>query len=182
VKAVNAHTLTKKKKKTKKFKETLSACQKAYGNCFLRQGRSADSGIHAIMGHSNVRSVLRNNKETAYGHSEEMRGMLTYGVVLLHDNSRSHTAARTRELLEHFNWELFDRPPYSLDLAASDNHLFTYLKNWLRSQRFNNNEEFKEGGEASLSSQAADFFDTDIQKLIPRHDSYLNSGGDHVES
>jgi hypothetical protein len=32
-----------------------------------------------------------------------------------------------------------------------------------------------------LSSQAADFFDTDIQKLIPRCDEYLNSGGDYLE-
>jgi hypothetical protein len=41
-----------------------------------------------------------------------------------------------------------------------------YLKNWLRSQHFNNNEEF---------------FDTGIQKLIPRYDKSLNSGGDYVE-
>jgi hypothetical protein len=32
-----------------------------------------------------------------------------------------------------------------------------------------------------LSSQAADFFDTGIQKLIPRYDKCLNSGGDYVE-
>jgi histone-lysine N-methyltransferase SETMAR len=68
-------------------------------------------------------------------------GMLTFGEVLLHDNARPHTAARTRALLEHFNWELFDRHPYSPDLASSDFHLFTYLKNWFRLQRFNNNEE-----------------------------------------
>jgi histone-lysine N-methyltransferase SETMAR len=68
--------------------------------------------------------------------------MLTSGVVLLHDNARPHTAARTRALLEHFNWEFFDHPPYSSDLAPSDYNLFTrtYLKNWLRSQRFDNNE------------------------------------------
>jgi hypothetical protein len=34
-----------------------------------------------------------------------------------------------RALLEHFNWELFDHSPYSPDLAPSDYHLFTYLKN-----------------------------------------------------
>jgi histone-lysine N-methyltransferase SETMAR len=55
--------------------------------------------------------------------------MLTSGVVLLQDNARPHTAARTQALLEHFNWELFDHPPYSPDLASSDYHLFTYLKN-----------------------------------------------------
>jgi hypothetical protein len=55
--------------------------------------------------------------------------MLTSGVVLLHNNALSHSAARTRALLEHFNWELFDHPPYNTDLAPSDYHLFTYLKN-----------------------------------------------------
>jgi hypothetical protein len=50
----------------------------------------------------------------------------------------------------------------------SDYHLFTYLKNWLWSQRFNNNEELMEGVKTWLSSQAADFFDTGMQNLIPR--------------
>jgi transposase len=43
-------------------------------------------------------------------------------------------------MLEHFNWELFDHPPYSPDLAPSNYYLFTYLKNWLGSQCFDNNE------------------------------------------
>jgi hypothetical protein len=84
--------------------------------------------------------------------------------MLLHDNARPHTAARTRALLEHFNWELFDHPPYNPDLALSDYYLFTYLKNWLRSQRFNSNEELMEGVKRWLNSKAADFFDTGIQK------------------
>jgi histone-lysine N-methyltransferase SETMAR len=55
--------------------------------------------------------------------------MLTSGIVDLHDNARPNTAARTRPLLAHFDWELFDHPPYSPDLAPSDYHLFAYLKN-----------------------------------------------------
>jgi hypothetical protein len=56
--------------------------------------------------------------------------------------------------LGFFNWELFDHPPYSPDLAPSDYHLFirTYLKNWLGSQRFNNNQELMEGVKTWLSS------------------------------
>jgi hypothetical protein len=84
-------------------------------------------------------------------------------------------------MLEHFNWELFDHPPYSHVLAPSNYHLFTYLKNWLRSQRFSNNEELREGVKIWLSSQVADFFDIGIQKLIPRHDKHLNCGDDHAE-
>jgi histone-lysine N-methyltransferase SETMAR len=98
--------------------------------------------------------------------------MLTSGVVLLHDNARPYTAGRTRALLEHFSWELFDHPPYSPDLALSDYHLFTYLstylKNLLRTQRFNSNEELMEG------------VDTGIRNLIPRY-KCINSVGDYVE-
>jgi transposase len=91
------------------------------------------------------------------------------------------TAVRTRSLLEHFNWELFDHPPYSPDFAPSDYHLFTHLKYWLRSQCFNNKEELMEGVKTWLSSQVADFFDISIKKLIPRYNKCLNSGGDSVE-
>jgi histone-lysine N-methyltransferase SETMAR len=107
--------------------------------------------------------------------------MLTSCVVILHDNPRPHTATRTRTLLEHFNWELYGHTAYSPDLAPSDNHLLSYMKNWLGSQRLSNNEELTEGVKSWLSSQAADFFDTGIQELILRYDKCLNSGGDYVE-
>jgi hypothetical protein len=42
----------------KKFKQTLSFCQKADGNIFLGQERSADGGIHATRDRNKVRSVL----------------------------------------------------------------------------------------------------------------------------
>jgi histone-lysine N-methyltransferase SETMAR len=69
--------------------------------------------------------------------------------VLLHDNVRPHTAARTRALLEHFNWALFDHPPYSPDLVPSNYYLFTYMKYWMGSQRFSN--ELMEGVKTWLS-------------------------------
>jgi hypothetical protein len=81
----------------------------------------------------------RNTKKLHRVIEKKMLGMLTHGV-LLHDRARPHTAAHTLALLEHFIWELFDYPPYRPDLAPSDCHLFTYHENWLRSQRFNNND------------------------------------------
>jgi hypothetical protein len=51
-------------------------------------------------------------------------------------------------------WELYDHLPYSPDLAPRDYHLLTYLKNWLQSQRFNNNDdELMEGVKMWLSSR-----------------------------
>jgi hypothetical protein len=38
-----------------------------------------------------------------------------------------------------------------------------------------------EGVKTWLSSQAADFFDTGAQKLIPQYDNCLNSCSDYVE-
>jgi hypothetical protein len=124
--------------KPKKFKQTFPACQKVDDSCFLGQERSADCGIHAIKDLSNAGSVLRNTQNINHG-------MLISGVMIIHDIGRPHTAARTPELLEHFKWELFDFPPYSPDLAPSNCHLFTSLKNWLGLQRFNCNEELMEG-------------------------------------
>jgi transposase len=88
--------------------------------------------------------------------------MLTSGVVLLHENARRHSAARTRALLEYFNWELFHHPSYSPDLAPREYHRLTYVKNWLRSQSFSNNVELMEGVKTWLSSQEADIIDTVI--------------------
>jgi histone-lysine N-methyltransferase SETMAR len=93
--------------------------------------------------------------------------MLTSNLLLLQDNVRLHTAAHARAMLEHFNWELFDHPPYSLDLALSDYHLFTYLKNWLRSQHFSNNEELVEGFKTWLSSQVTDFCERHAKPYSP---------------
>ncbi|GFX09582.1 histone-lysine N-methyltransferase SETMAR [Trichonephila clavipes] len=73
-----------------------------------------------------------------------MRGILTKGVVLLHDNARPHTARRTAAVLTEFGWELFDYPSYSSDLAPSDFHVFLLLKKLLSSvECFGNDEELK---------------------------------------
>jgi hypothetical protein len=119
----------------------LSTCQKADGNCFLGQKGSAKGGINATKDHNNVRSVLRKtNKKLIRAMLKKRRGMLTYDVVLLHDNACPHTqtAACNQAMLEHFNWELFDHHHYSPDLTLRDYHLFIYL-------RFDNNKELMEG-------------------------------------
>jgi hypothetical protein len=72
--------------------------------------------------------------------------------MLLYDNAHPHTAACTRALLGHFNWELFDQPSYSPDHAPSDYNFFTYLKNWSGPQRV-----LIEGVKTWPSSQVADF-------------------------
>ncbi|KAJ4433766.1 hypothetical protein ANN_16078 [Periplaneta americana] len=109
------------------------------------------------------------------------RGMLSRGVVLLHDNARLHTAASTRELLDQFGWEIFDHPPYSPDLALSDFRLFTKLKDFLGGTRFGSDEDLKKTVNTWLNELAAEEYNTGILKLVNRYDKCLNVGGDYVE-
>jgi hypothetical protein len=69
--------------------------------------------------------------------------MLTSSVLLFHDNARPYTDGCTQALLKHFNLGLSHQPLYSPDLAPGDYHLFTYQKNWLRSQYINNKSSWK---------------------------------------
>jgi hypothetical protein len=43
-------------------------------------------------------------------------------------------------LIKLFNWEIFDHPTYTPDLAPSNYHLFTKMKVWLATERFHTNK------------------------------------------
>ncbi|GBM91291.1 Histone-lysine N-methyltransferase SETMAR [Araneus ventricosus] len=105
------------------------------------------------------------------------RGMLTEGILLLHDNARPHTAAQTRALLNSFGWEVLE-PPFSPDLASSDFHLFRHLKHHLGG---NDDEDVKTAVTSWLLEQAASFYEEGIQNLVLRSDNCLNKLGRFVE-
>jgi hypothetical protein len=105
--------------------------------------------------------------------------MLTKGV-LLQDNARPHTADRTNALIKFFNWEIFDHPSYSPDLAPSDYRLFTKVKVGLGTQRFHTNENLMDGVNNWLHNLATPFFDERLHKLVSRY-KCLNVDGNCVE-
>ncbi|GFV89672.1 histone-lysine N-methyltransferase SETMAR [Trichonephila clavipes] len=109
------------------------------------------------------------------------RGLLTSGVLLLHDNARPHSAINTQNLIISFGWEQIYHPPYSPVLAPSDFHLFRHLKEFLGGKRFDTADEVKKEVQDWLSSQAADVYDLGIKKLVERYDKCLNKYGKYVE-
>jgi hypothetical protein len=137
VKVVNTYTFTKRPKKNlnrrlpaRKLMATIFWERKGVLTVvFMQRGTAVMSQVYCET-HQKFRTAIQNKR----------RGMLTPGVVHLHDNTRPRTAVRNRELLEHFNRELFDHSPYRPDLSPSYYYLITYLKNWLGSQCFNINE------------------------------------------
>jgi hypothetical protein len=99
---------------------------------------------------------------------------------MLHDNARPHTAAATQDPIATFGWEQFVNLPYSPDLAPSDFHVFLQLESFLGGQWFHD-DEVKAAVNTWFASQEESFYDADIQKLVPRYDTCLNNGGNHVE-
>jgi len=112
---------------------------------------------------------------------DKRRGMLTRGVSLLHDNARSHTARLTQDLLVSFGWDIVTHPPYSLDLALSDYHLFNKLKEFLGGQRFSNDEEVQDAVENWLREVERKVYDKGIQKLVLKLQKCIDLNGGYVE-
>jgi histone-lysine N-methyltransferase SETMAR len=134
---------------------------------FLPQGSTVNTGIYC-----------HTLKKLHHAVQNKRQGMLSQGVVMLH--ARPHTATATQDLTTTFDWEQFDHPPYSPDLAPSDFHVFLHLKTFLGGQRFHN-DEVKEPVNMWFASQAASFYDAGIKKLVPHYDKCLNNGGNYVE-
>ena len=101
-------------------------------------------------------------------------GKLSREIVLLHDNTRPHTARQTQALLrEQFHWNIFEHPPYSPDLAPSEFLLFPEMKEHPARKRFANDD--------LKNVAAATWYEEVIQKLVPRYDKWLNIKGNYVE-
>jgi len=74
-----------------------------------------------------------------------------------------------------------DHPPYSPDLAPSHFHLFLHLKKHLAGKKFDEDDEVQEEVTTRFKGLAADFYDSGIQKLVPRLNTRFDNAGDYVE-
>ena len=101
--------------------------------------------------------------------------------ILLQDNARPHTAARTLAKIEDLGWKLLTHPPYSPDLAPSDFHFFGLLKESMKGIHFQTDEEVKAAVSNWLWSQSTEFYAKGIDNLISRWNKCVAKEGDYVE-
>jgi hypothetical protein len=59
--------------------------------------------------------------------------------------------------------------------------LFLNLKKHLTGKKFDDDDEVQEEVMTWFKGQAADFYDSGIQKLVPRFNKCLDNAGDYVE-
>ena len=86
----------------------------------------------------------------------------------MHDNSPAHRALANQKKLVYLGFQYLDHPPYSLDLAPSDYHLFPGLKKQLKGRHFSSDAEIIAATETWLDGQRSDFFLSGLQKLEQR--------------
>jgi histone-lysine N-methyltransferase SETMAR len=83
--------------------------------------------------------------------------------------------------MDGFRAEVSRHPPYSPDLAPGDFHLLLHLKRHLAGKKFDDDVEVQEVM-TWFRGQEADFYDSAIQKLVPRLNKCLDNTGDYVET
>ena len=85
-------------------------------------------------------------------------GKVIKGVLFLHDNAPAHRALAAQKKLAYLGFQCVDHPSYSPDVAASDYHLFSGLKNQLKSRHFSSDAEVISAAETWLDGQTSYFF------------------------
>lgn len=72
---------------------------------------------------------------------EKRPELIENGWILHHDNAPAHRSQICQQTIAEIGCELLAHPPYSPDLAPCDHSLFPELKNQLRGQRFQSDDE-----------------------------------------
>ncbi|KAK3787443.1 hypothetical protein RRG08_025710 [Elysia crispata] len=80
-------------------------------------------------------------------------GLLESGILFQHDNAPVHTARAVTDVLAGYKWELLEHPRYSPDLAPCDFHLFPKMKEHLRGQRFETEEDIIQATKLRLHTE-----------------------------
>ena len=113
--------------------------------------------------------------------TENRRGKLAAGVLLLHDNAPLHKSRVAQAAIRECKFEQLNHPPYSPELAPSDYYLFRNLKSHLRGTRFQDDDELKAATEAWFEDQIDDFYFKGIDCLKEKWAKCIEVKGDYIE-
>ena len=92
-----------------------------------------------------------------------------------------HAARLTSEAIAKMGWEVLPHPSYSPDLAPSDYHLFGFVKDQLRGQRYETMEAIQKAVRQCLRMAGTEFYRRGIFKLPERWEKCVQRSDDYVE-
>ena len=108
-------------------------------------------------------------------------GLLEPGILFHHDNAPVHTARAVTDVLAGYKWELLEHPRYSPDLAPCDFHLFPKMKEHLRGQRFETEEDIIQATKVAIKNLDKCSYVTAFKDWLQRIEKCANNGGCYVE-
>jgi len=141
-------------------------CWKSFPLHFLGSRRHSPHGFSS-KGPNYQGRVLLISAGATEGHfkGKTPRRKVTKGVFFLHDNAPAHWALATQKKRAYLGFQCLDHPPYSLDLAPLDYHLFPELKKKLKGRHFSSYAEVTAATETWLDGQPSEFFLSGLRKL-----------------
>jgi hypothetical protein len=86
--------------------ENINVNEENHGNCLLGQEGSFLVDILPRGDTTNAAAYCETLKRLRQAIQNKLRGILTRGLCLLHDNARAHTARVTQELLQTTKWDV----------------------------------------------------------------------------
>ena len=113
-----------------------------------------------------TQAVFHNTWSKIQNHCHYLERAEIDSVLLLHDNAPPHTSIRTMETVASFGWTTLSFPPYSQDLAPSNYHLFSPMKEGLRGKHYTYDKEVKTAVMKWLKEQSTEFYEARVQAFI----------------
>jgi hypothetical protein len=86
----------------------------------------------------------------------------------------------TKAAIQELDWEILSHPPYSLDLAPSDYHLFRSPCDNLRRVSFSNDGELQNWLDEFFTAKPADLFRRGMENLPERWKAVVNNGLEYI--
>ena len=102
-------------------------------------------------------------------------------IILHHHNARLHTANVTTAAIAAKGWTVLPHPAYSPDIAPSYFHMFGPLKDYLRGQRFEDDDAVKSAVKAWIRQCTPEFFVNGFINWRNRWEKCVACSGDYIE-
>ncbi|KAG8227306.1 hypothetical protein J437_LFUL004855 [Ladona fulva] len=101
--------------------------------------------------------------------------------IILHDNTRAHTAQAVAALFGRWDWEVLYHPPYSTDLSPCDFDLIPKMEEPLRGIRFRTVPEIRQAVDRSIRTINRTGSANGMLRLRHRWKRVLHNAGDYYE-
>lgn len=133
----------------------------------VAQGRTLTGELYAEIVRDKLRPAIRRKRAE----------LLDSGVILLHDNARPHLTHHVTDLLDSWQWEVLQHPPYSPDLSPCDYFLFSRMKKPLRGVKYQDVDAINVAVRNSLRSLTEEDFSLGIPQLVHRWQKCWDADG-----